>query len=176
VNQAATHPATAANDASETTASPPVAVATRPPTTLTRLGGLLTAAAGAAVLGVALWLTPDAAGIGTHTQIGWAPCGFEGRTGLPCATCGMTTATSLAAHGHLLTSLRVQPGGFLFALTCMLAVIAGFWSVWTGRSLTPVARFLAKPKALLTLGLLILLAWLYRLADAFAGHPWTTWS
>lgn len=140
----------------------------------TRLAGLLVALAGAAILGTAVWLDANPAGLGTHTQLGWAPCGFEGRTGLPCATCGMTTATTLAASGNLLASIRVQPGGFLFALSAALAVFLGGWSAWTGRSLMPLANALVKPKSLLTLGFIVLLAWSYRIADALLGQPWTT--
>ncbi|MEM1445906.1 MAG: DUF2752 domain-containing protein [Planctomycetota bacterium] len=140
----------------------------------TRTVSLAVMAAGIAVLAVAAWLDANPRGLGTHTQLGWAPCGFESRTGLPCATCGMTTATTLAANGQLLSSLRVQPGGFLFALSAGLTVIIGGWSAWTGRSLKPIALALVKPKALISIGVVILLAWSYRVADALLGNPWTT--
>ncbi|MEM8782723.1 MAG: DUF2752 domain-containing protein [Planctomycetota bacterium] len=147
-----------------------------PPSWRARLSGLAVLLGGAAVLGVGIWLSPDTAGLGTHTQLGWSPCGFEGRTGLPCATCGMTTATTLAAEGRLLDSLRVQPAGFLFALLAALACLMGGWSAWTGRSLMPVALVLVKPKTLVAIGVAVLLAWGYRLADAMLGQPWTTLS
>lgn len=130
--------------------------------------------AGAAVLSIAAWLEPDAAGLGTHTQLGWAPCGFEMRTGLPCATCGMTTATTLAAEGRFLSSLRTQPAGFLFALSSAIVAIMGAWSLWTGRSLGPVIRAVARPKTLLIIGALVIAAWAYRLTAVLTGQGWTT--
>ena len=138
-----------------------------------RLAGAAVCLAGVAVLSVAGWLTPDAAGLGTHTQLGWSACGFEARTALPCATCGMTTATALAADGRLLDALRVQPGGLLFALLAAGCVWLGGWSAWTGRSLSPVGLALVRPKVLLLVGLAVRAAWGYRLLDATLGQPWT---
>ena len=164
---------TAVADLSDVIDDPPPAWLAEP-SWKARLGGLAVLLGAGAILGVAVWLEPDTAGLGTHTQLGWTPCGFEERTGLPCATCGMTTATTLAADGRMLASLRVQPAGFLFSLAAAICLWLGGWSAWTGRSLTPVTLALARPKVLLTLGLAVILAWGYRIADAMLGHPWTT--
>ncbi|MEM9752010.1 MAG: DUF2752 domain-containing protein [Planctomycetota bacterium] len=139
-----------------------------------RLGGFAVFASGALVLVIAAGLNANPTGIGTHTQLGLSPCGFKDRTGLPCATCGMTTATTLAADGRFFDSIRVQPGGFLFAVGAATSVIVGGWSVWTGRSLLPLGIVLVKPKSLVAIGVVLLLAWTYRIADTMLGTQWNT--
>ena len=126
--------------------------------------GLLLLAAGATVLFAGRTLTPDPDGIGTHTALGLSPCGFLNSTGLPCATCGMTTATALAARGRLVDSALTQPAGFAFALTCALAVLAGAWITWRGTSLRPVGRALLNAKPVAAVVGLILLGWIYKAA------------
>jgi len=48
-------------------------------------------------------------------------CGFKQRTGLPCPTCGMTTATLAFAGGHIGEAFYIQPA---WALVCSVMVIA----------------------------------------------------
>ena len=48
-------------------------------------------------------------------------CGFKERTGLPCPTCGMTTATLAFAQGKIGQAFYIQPA---CALLCSLAVVA----------------------------------------------------
>ena len=50
---------------------------------------------------IGAFLRPDGRGVETHTQLGLPPCGWMLKYGKPCATCGMTTAVSEAAHGRL---------------------------------------------------------------------------
>jgi hypothetical protein len=50
-------------------------------------------------------------------------CGFKQRTGLPCPTCGMTTATLAFAQGRILKAFYIQPA---CALLCSLMVIIAF--------------------------------------------------
>ncbi len=138
-----------------------------------RLAGLLLLLGGAAVLAVAVNLDANPAGYGTHTQLGFSPCGFEASSGVPCATCGMTTAVTLAAHGRLIAAFIVQPAGAMFALAMALSVFVGGWALWTGRSLYPLAAVLLSGRVLTALGLTVALAWAYRVADALLGHPWT---
>src|SRR5438105_2916208 len=56
------------------------------------------------VLAIGAWLKPDAHGYGTHQQLGFASCAFKDRTGLPCPSCGFTTAFAYFAHGNLIAS------------------------------------------------------------------------
>jgi hypothetical protein len=84
------------------------------------------AAAMLALLGVAAWLTPAGAGHGSHTQLGLSSCGFAEGTGMPCPTCGMTTAFAHAADGSLWRSASTQPfGAALAVLTAISLWVAG---------------------------------------------------
>ena len=47
------------------------------------------------VTALALWVgsvPPDARGHGTHERLGMLPCSWPQSLGLPCPTCGVTTA------------------------------------------------------------------------------------
>src|SRR5688500_16584743 len=80
-----------------------------------------------ALLAMAAWLSPDRSGLGTHHQLGLPPCNWVTAAGVPCPTCGMTTAFAAAADGDLLSSFRAQPFGCVLAIaTAAAAVIAAF--------------------------------------------------
>lgn len=110
---------------------------------------------------VAAWLPPASAGFGTHQQLGLAPCGFKAATGLPCATCGMTTAFSHMTHAQPLASFYVQPAGAVLAIfTALIAVVTGFALV-TGMPLGPVASRVFRPMPLISFGVFFLASWGY---------------
>jgi len=48
-------------------------------------------------------------------------CGFKQRYGLPCPTCGMTTATLAFSQGKILEAFYIQPAA---AFLCSLMVVA----------------------------------------------------
>lgn len=157
-------------------AAPPAGVAgaacadgvdTAPPAWATRVPGALLAVACLTVLLVGSWLTPDPAGIGTHTQLGLNPCGFEAATGLPCATCGMTTATALAAHGRLLDAFVTQPAGAAFALCMAMGTLLGAWSALGGWSLAAIGQTVASPRGLIVVIAVVLVAWGYKILLVF---------
>ncbi|MBX2851468.1 MAG: DUF2752 domain-containing protein [Phycisphaeraceae bacterium] len=134
-----------------------------------RLLALVLALVCASPLVFAATLTPSAAGMGTHTQMGLSECGFVLATGLPCATCGCTTAFAHAADGSLLTSLITQPFGAALALAlAMMALIAG-WSAVSGMRLEPVGRLMATKAFVLPWLVLLLAAWGYKAAVVAAG-------
>lgn len=117
-----------------------------------------------AVLAVAAMLTPATGGMGTHRQLGLPPCGFVAMSGLPCPTCGMTTAFALAVRGRLGESVRAQAAGFgLAVMTAMVAVIALVAAI-TGRRAT-VNWYRVEPTRLIWLGALVfVLAWGLKIA------------
>jgi hypothetical protein len=90
-----------------------------------------------AMLSVAHFLTPDGRGMETHRQLGLPPCGFYLTTGLPCPTCGCTTAVSRFAHGQLLASFLTQPFGFLVGLLAVILVPLTAIGIVAGRWLGP---------------------------------------
>jgi hypothetical protein len=116
------------------------------------------------LLGVAAWLEPSPDGMGTHQALGLPPCGFLLATGLPCATCGMTTAFAHAAHGQLGQSFAAQPAGALLAvLTAVLAILSA-WALVAGRSLLPLWESLWRLPVVIAMAGVFLAAWLYKIA------------
>jgi len=102
-----------------------------------RFGGRLYAAgllaAVVALFTVAAGLHPHGAGLGVHQQLGLPPCGFVTMTGLPCPTCGMTTAFAYTVHGHWLAAARAQAAGFLLALATVAAGLFALVALCTAR-------------------------------------------
>ena len=131
-----------------------------------RVGAAGLAFACLSLLIVANQLEPDAAGHGTHTQLGLTPCGWMIRFGKPCPTCGMTTSVAHAADGDLISAAATQPAGTLFAL----CVAACFWGslhvAATGSQLGRVAlRMVNRWTAGVAL-LAVAAAWVYTLSRA----------
>lgn len=151
-----------ATDASQTSA--------RREAILNRLVSLLVLAVCLSVLGTATWLTPDNSGAGTHQQLGLPPCGFEMATGLPCATCSMTTAFAYAAHGHMLSSFVTQPAGMLLCLIMAIYTLLAAYTLVVGISLMPLLQLLWHPRSFLFLGILIGVAWGYKVLMVIMGY------
>ncbi len=116
-----------------------------------------------AVLVIAVRLRPDATGTGTHRQLGFAACEFKARTGLPCPSCGFTTAFSYFAHGKFVASFYTQPMGALLAWATAIAVWVGFYIAVTGRPVHRLLTLLPGRYYLMPLLLFGLLAWGYKI-------------
>lgn len=128
-----------------------------------RLIGAAVAIACAAPLITGLLLTPATQGHGTHEQLGLPACGWLLVTGYPCATCGMTTAVTLAAHGHLLQAFRVQPAGALFAVVLASGVWFGLHAMVAAISPKPLLDAITRPRTLWLVGAVLLAAWAYKI-------------
>jgi len=113
------------------------------------------------VLVLAATLQADPAGHGTHTQLGLPACGFAVATGKPCPTCGMTTAFSHAAHGNLVASFLVQPGGLLASLGAAALFWPALHTAATGSRALELCGKLLTPKALWIAGGAWLGSWAY---------------
>ena len=98
-----------------------------------RLYAAGTAAAAIAILVTAFRLQPDPRELGTHRQLGLPPCGFYVMTGLPCPTCGMTTAFALAVRGRVVHAIQALAAGFVLALATMVVAGLGLFTMVTGR-------------------------------------------
>lgn len=125
-----------------------------------------------AVLGVAVWLTPNPQGMGTHQELGLPPCGFLVATGYPCATCGMTTSFTWAAHGHLVKAFLTQPAGSVLCVMTMMVAIVSLYAMATGISLLPVWKFVWRPGFVGAMILMILMSWGYTITihNLLPGH------
>jgi hypothetical protein len=87
----------------------------------------------ATVLAVAAWLRPDPTGYGSHQQLGQAPCSWITMWGIPCPTCGMSTAFAHTVRGHAIEAVRAQPLGFLLAVATIVALLHSLYELTTGR-------------------------------------------
>ena len=70
------------------------------------------------LLVVASLLKPNAAGLGTHTQLGLPGCTMVTLLGIRCPGCGMTTSWAYAMKGDLESAIHANIGGVLL---CFLA-------------------------------------------------------
>lgn len=77
---------------------------------------------------------PDPRGFGTHEQLGMQPCSWPVVMGLPCPTCGVTTAACHVVHLQLWSAVRTQPFGAALALFGLGLAIRAAWSLLTGTS------------------------------------------
>jgi hypothetical protein len=98
-----------------------------------RLRGALLLVPCAAVLCVAVWLTPRSAGYGTHQQLGLPPCSFLSRTGYPCPSCGLTSSFAAMAHGRIAEALRDHPFGPPLVLAVAAIGLCGLAELVSGR-------------------------------------------
>lgn len=130
----------------------------------TRFFAALTAVACLAVLGIAAWLAPDPSGLGTHRQLGLAPCGLLATVGIPCPTCGMTTSFANLVHGHVGASLHGQPAGTILCALTAAAFWVALYAALTGRPGAAVVRRLPITGALLTLLGIVIAGWAYTIA------------
>ncbi len=122
-----------------------------------------------ALLITGAYLNPEVAGVGTHEQLGLSSCGFLDSFGTPCATCGMTTAVSEAAHGHILRAFYVQPAGALLAVLAMMAVIVASTSLIMGFSLAPLGAVIGRVRIVLLAAVFVLIAWVYKIIIVRGG-------
>ncbi len=115
---------------------------------------------------IAIWLlatmVPDSRGHGTHEQLGMEPCGWAVHWGLPCPTCGVTTAACYLVHFSPWQAVKVQPFGTFVALAGLLLAVSGLLHLITGRSF--MFRLAMLPYGTITscTVLLLLGSWLYK--------------
>jgi len=104
---------------------------------------------------------PDPRGLGTHEQLGLAPCGWLQGKGYPCPTCGCTTAASLIVHLRPIDAFVAQPFGALLALAALAFVVLALAHIVRGRSLMARLAFWPWGRILLLSGVVLLGSWWY---------------
>lgn len=119
--------------------------------------------ASSAVLGVACWLRPAAEGLGTHQRLGLPACGLMQICGIPCPSCGMTTAFAYAVRGELVHSFLTQPMGALMAVATAAIAIVSAYGLATGVSLAPLTDHLLRPRLVLMFMFLFVAAWVFKI-------------
>jgi len=109
--------------------------------------------------------------LGIDVGIWFGPCGFQQRYGLPCPTCGMTTATLAFARGKVIRAILIQPAAGLICLGLMVTGLVSAGCALTGRIPRRLlkARYLARARYLVSaLVIWILAVWLIRLLAIWA--------
>ena len=89
---------------------------------------------------LALSLQPDPQGMGTHQQLGMPPCTMYMLIGLPCPTCGMTTAFAHMVRLQVFDAFRSQPFGVLVFLSALLSAGWCMATILRGRGPTDWLR------------------------------------
>lgn len=129
-----------------------------------RFAALIVAGATGALLSTAWSLKPSNRGFGTHEALGLPPCSWPAQFGIPCPSCGMTTAFAYAAKGDLVASFMTQPLGCLLAVATGMAFVASVWTLVSGKTVLPVYERLWNARSAWLVGLAALLAWGYKAA------------
>ncbi|MEQ9453508.1 MAG: DUF2752 domain-containing protein [Phycisphaeraceae bacterium] len=108
-------------------------------------------------------IEPARAGYGSHLQLGLEPCGWTESFNIPCPTCGVTTAASLAARGNLVSAFNTQPFGTF--LTLGIAIL--FWlqvgTAFLGWAGPDWSRILLSRRPWLVLLSLLVIGWTWKL-------------
>jgi hypothetical protein len=84
--------------------------------------------------GAAARLRPDARGYGTHQQLGLPECSLRTWLGIPCPSCGGTTAFSLFVRGRWMAAVQANAAAFGLALVSVVMIPWCLWSAVIGRT------------------------------------------
>ncbi|RLS39281.1 MAG: DUF2752 domain-containing protein [Planctomycetota bacterium] len=84
---------------------------------------------------LAVWLKPNSLGNGTHQQLGLPPCTIQFWFGIPCPSCGGTTAFAHFVRGQWGSALRANAASTLLAGLCVVGVPWSWGSAWQRRYL-----------------------------------------
>lgn len=128
--------------------------------------------AGCVTLIATAWgLKPDPRGHSTHEQLRLPPCGFYLTSGLPCPTCGATTAFAWTIQGHPWMGLKTHPFGAVAAVATVALLAASAAGIVTAG--VPAIRMSRRSSHWVVLGFMGLLvgSWIYKLLLALIAHP-----
>jgi len=118
---------------------------------------------------LAAWLSPDPSGMGTHQQLGFPPCGLVIASGIPCPTCGMTTAFAWVARGHIGAAFAAQPFGAMLALATALTAGLALAALVTGRAWRVNWYRVSPGWVAATVAVSFAAAWLYKVVVVVAA-------
>ncbi|MBL9076883.1 MAG: DUF2752 domain-containing protein [Planctomycetes bacterium] len=130
-----------------------------------RVAAAIAAASVGTVVVLLAGVRPDARGHGTHEQLGLEACGWPSAYGIPCPTCGVTTAACHLVHGHVVSAFVVQPFGAVLMLLALAVGAHAAWCLLRGRSFADLLVRLPVWRWLGGLFVLLLLSWGYRCLD-----------
>jgi hypothetical protein len=117
----------------------------------------------ACVLAIARHLVPAASGVGTHVQLGLPPCGFLTATGLPCPSCGLTTAFAHMVRLNLLDAAHVHPVGVALFMVVVASLVGCGLAAVGGWPLEDTLKRLRLERVAAIICLAAVLSWFARL-------------
>jgi hypothetical protein len=129
----------------------------------------LAAACAAGIVLVGLALKPDPRGFGTHEQLGLPPCMFCLLTGLPCPTCGFTTALARMARLDLAGAFAASPAGTLAFLCACFVLVRSLLFLPRGRGDRRLLACLRSGRFWAAVIAVCVGSWAFKLAAAVAG-------
>ena len=83
--------------------------------------------------------------------------------GVPCPSCGMTTAFAHAARGNLPAALAAQPAGGVLALLTAMTFLVALHAAATGSRAVTLLQGVAGTRAAIAAAVLLLGAWGYKI-------------
>jgi hypothetical protein len=103
------------------------------------------------------------------------PCGFKQRYGLPCPSCGMTTAVIAFARGRVLNAFYIQPAAAFMCSVAVVVVMFAFVMAVSGTDFGLIGRLSEQLKArhiIFAVMVIVCCGWAVTLARALAaGAP-----
>jgi hypothetical protein len=132
---------------------------------------LRAALAGLAVAGLLVWLFL-AQRLGYDVGSMFGPCGFKQRYGLPCPTCGMTTAVLAFTRGEVVDAFEIQPAAALVCAALAASAAICVTVALRGRVPLAISRVLARlnvSRVLICIGLTGAAGWAVTLWRALWG-------
>lgn len=109
-------------------------------------------------------LTPDPAGMGTHTQLGLPPCGFLAVTGVPCPGCGLTTCFAHMIRLQIWDAAGANLFGVALFLGSFAAMVVSAVGLFRGLPVMDTLERLHIEKWAIALSLLAIGVWGVRVA------------
>ena len=115
------------------------------------------------MVAIARVLHPDPSLLGTHVQLGLPPCAFLTWTGLPCPTCGLTTAFAHMARLEVTMAARAHWLGPLLFATTVAAIPLGAFACTRALPFTAVIKRLRLVRVAAIIAAAATVGWLARL-------------
>jgi hypothetical protein len=101
----------------------------------------------------------------------FTPCGFKVSRGLPCPTCGYTTALRAFVQGHWVAAFKIQPAASLLCVALSVSAMMGLYVATSGHYPHWLRKGLAEctlKHLFFALLLVVFLGWAVLLAQAVA--------
>jgi len=108
-----------------------------------------------------------------NTDRWFSPCGFKQRYGLPCPSCGMTTAMIAFARGEVLNAFYIQPAAAVICFAAVVALMFAFVMAVLGTDFGLIGYLSEQLKTrhiIFAVVVIVCGAWAVTLARALAGR------